>query len=278
MTTLSSSDISSICDYIEYTAFLKGQCGIDSYYTDDDNADDEEASSSTSQRKDIKTSLLQRLKLYGSYKPYKLKGDTVISNFDNDSLRQQNLHYLFCLYYSLNGGYQSTRDITTLFERIVESAIKNYLNTPCSILTSFGNNDQTIKEKIHKLVQETKESIGDLSLMPAHAKDGGIDIVTYKPLDERGNQIIVLTDATIGKNWKEKHVYSKIQHWGQYIHFKNNPITCLAIAGIIPTENFHSASRDNGLLFDRTRIMGYYVPQDKIQEDLEHWRTQLCIS
>ena len=114
--------------------------------------------------------------------------------------------------------------------------------------------------------------------MPAHAKDGGIDIVTYKPLDERGNQIIVLTDATIGKNWKEKHVYSKIQHWGQYIHFKNNPITCLAIAGIIPTENFHSASRDNGLLFDRTRIMGYYVPQDKIQEDLEHWRTQLCIS
>lgn len=278
MIALPSNDRSIICDYIEYAAFIQGECSIDSYYEEEDNSDDNDESASTSQKKDIKDSLRQRLKLYGSYSPYRITENTVISNFDNDDLRKQNLHYLFCLHYSLLGGYKASREVSTLFERIVESAIKNYLNTSYSILTSFGNNELTIKEKIHKMVQDTKEVVGDLSLMPVHAKDGGIDIVTYKPLDERGNQIIVLTDATIGKNWKEKNVYSKIKHWEQYVHFKNDPITCLAIVGIIPTENFHSASRDNGLLFDRTRIMGYYVPQDKIQEDLEIWRTLICIS
>lgn len=278
MITLPSNNRSAICDYIEYTAFLRGKCSIDSYYIEDDNLDDDDESSGTSQQNDIKDSLQRRLNLYGSYKPYRITGYTVVSNFDNEDLQKHNLHYLFCLHYSLLGGYQASREVTTLFERIVESAIKNYLNTSYSILTSFGNNEMTIKEKIKAFAYDANEMLVDLSLMPANAKDGGIDIVTYKPLDERGNQIIVLTDATIGKNWQEKNVYSKIKHWEQYVHFKNDPITCLAIAGIIPTENFHYASRNNGLLFDRTRIMGYYVSQDQIQKDLENWRTQACIS
>ena len=51
----------------------------------------------------------------------------------------------------------------TLFEIIVDAALKSYLNTQHSILTSFGENELTIREKIHELLNNTNELIGDLN-------------------------------------------------------------------------------------------------------------------
>lgn len=271
-----SSNQSDICDYIEYYAFLYGECNIDIFYASDETNDEEE--NYKTKIRDIHKILQNRLSLYNPFSPFKIQRNKIVSCFNTIELRTNNLHYLFCLHYSLYGGSQLTRAISTLFEYIVDSALKKYLNTPYSIMTSFGENEQSIKEKIHIFLQDTKERIGDLSLIPPHAKDGGIDIITFKPLDNRGNQIIILTDATLGKNWQEKKVNSKLNHWNQYILFKTDPISCLAIAKIVPTERFHYASRDNGLLFDRARIMSNYSCQEAIQTDLEQWRSNLCVS
>lgn len=268
ISTLPSSNKSDICDFLEYRAFIEGECDIEEYYISDE---DDEVSSS--QIDDVKTILQSRLRLYAPYIPFQLSRNKVVSAFQTESDRLTALHYIFCVHYSLNGAQGVGRDDSTLFELIVDIALKEYLNTTQSVLTSFGNNDQTIKEKIHEVLQMTNERLGDISLMPPHAKDGGIDIITFKSLDNRGNQLIVLTDATLGRNWSEKRVASKLEHWIQYIHFKTNPLPCLALTKIIPLERFHYASRDNGLLFDRTRIVRCYSQHEdeEVQNKLKIW-------
>lgn len=272
--SLPSNNKYDICDFLEYYTFIDGECDIEEYYYSSEEDDDYDST----QIDDIKSMLNRRLKLYYPYMPFRIHRNKIISMFSTDDLKNKNLHYLFCLYYSLYGGGKLSRKESTLFEIIVDVALKSYLNTQHSILTSFGDNELTIKEKIHELLNNTNELIGDLNLMPSHAKDGGIDIVTFKPLDDRGNQIIVLTDATLGKNWGEKKVLSKLKHWLQYIHFKTEPLTCLALARIVPTERFHYASCDNGLLFDRTRIVSFYVPKNEIEQELSIWRAEICVS
>lgn len=264
--SLPSNNKSDICDYLEYCAFLEGECNIEEYYTSED--DDSEDSN---QIKDVKRILQDRLHLYAPYAPFRIDRNRIISTYQDEAQRLCELHYIFCVYYSLYGAQGVKRDDSTLFEQIVDIALKEYLHTSQSILTSFGNNEQTIKEKIHEFLRMTNEMLGDLSLMPSHAKDGGIDIITFKPLDNRGNQIIVMTDATLGKKWTEKRVASKLAHWVQYIHFKAKPVPCLALTKIIPIEKFHDASVDNGLLFDRTRIVRNYSQNTSIQDKLKIW-------
>lgn len=270
-TVIPSSDLDDICDFLEYEAFLKGECSLSSVITEDD--DDNERLSS------IKALLEHRLNLYNPYAPFEIKRGKIKSKFKTDISKEKNLHYLFCLHYSLNGAPKVSRDISTLFENIVDNSLKQYLQTSSSILTSFGDTDSNIESKIRHMLNETNEKMGDLSLIPRFAKDGGVDIVTYKSLDKRGNQIIILTDATLGKrSWKEKVVAVKVNLWTKYIHFHVNPITCLALARIIPTEVFFETSANNGLLFDRSRIVGLYTPSDPLTQILQNWKTSVCDS
>lgn len=272
---LRSNSRYEICDNIEYQTFIKGSCNLSEYagsYEGDDKEEENDC-----QFLDILDILKNRLQLYEPYVPFHVEKNKIRSYFINDEMRKQNLYYLFCLFYSMNGGGNNlTRCESTLFEDIVDSALKTYLGTEYSVMTSFGDTELTIKEKIHHLLEKTNETIGNLETLPPHAKDGGIDVVTFKPLDNRGNQIMIFTDATLGKNWKVKRVNSKLKHWKEYIHFKNDPITCLAVAKIIPQEEFHSASLDNGLLFDRARIVQNYQTRDDIQIRLNEWRTLKC--
>gem|GEM_PF-6315354 len=222
---------------------------------------------------DIIQELERRLALYGDFIPYKLERNRVESLLSD---KANSLHYYYCLYYAVKGGV-STSSATNIFELITDSSLKNYFCTDQSEITSIGQNTTNLLSCIESIKDKLGESKGNFEHLSIKAKDGGIDIITYKPIDSRGNQIVCLTDATIGRNWNsQKKVYSKLKPWKQFIHFKVDPITCLSVVHIIDDAQFHGASNDNGLLFDRARIMRFFTPQTDITTSLNNWLSTLA--
>ena len=263
--SLVSSDtkVSSYCNYIEYSAFCDGDILFDEFDTDDNGL----------QIADIVGELKRRLNLYGdSFLPYEIRKDSIASLLPD---KENYLHYFYCLYYALQGGSFPV-NVTNIFEQITDNSLKNYFGTTNSTITSIGQNTANLRGSIDSIRIALKEVKGNYDVIAPQAKDGGIDIVTYKPLDDRGNQIVCLTDATIGKNWKtSKSVITKLNYWTDYILFKVCPITCLSIVHVVDEAEFYQASRNNGLIFDRTRIMKYFTSDNTLKASLEAWHATL---
>ena len=248
-------DLNSYCNFIEYSCYRDGEMLFNEFDLSD------------LKLRDVSTELERRLSLYGTFAPFKILRDRVSSLI---SPKADNLAYVYCLYYSIKGGAAPAN--TVLFEHITDNCLKNYFGTQFSHITSVGQNSANLLNTIETLRVNIREDKGNYQHLSTQAKDGGIDIVTYKPLDERGNQIICLTDATIGRNWRsEKKVGNKLRFWNQWINFKVTPITCLSIVHIVEDNFFHSASTENGLIFDRARVLQYYKSDPTIEKNLITW-------
>jgi hypothetical protein len=256
------TNLFSYCDFIEYCCFRDNEMPFSDFDIND----------SSFSLADVLKELKRRLDLYSTFIPYRIKRRTILSLLKKKS---KYLPYYYCLYFSLTGG-TSQKKITNIFEKISDVSLKNYFNTDKSITTSIGQTNILLNKAIKAIRLDLKESKGSDEHIPKKAKDGGIDIITYKPADDRGNQLICLTDATIGRNWRtEKLVRNQITSWSQFIHFKACPLTCLSIVHVIEPEVFHSASLNNGLLFDRTRIMKYYSDDTSLTHALMAWQSAL---
>ena len=267
-TTLPDSHLNTICDYAEYLSILEGEFDYNEIPLDENDKPVVEIA-------DVISVLEERAKWYGSQVPFIVGKNKVERVINIDNLDNYN-HYLFCLYYALYGGADNKK-ASDIFELITDSALKKYVGTENSILTSFSvSSDRTMKEKIHTIIHETKENIGNIDYMPKKSKDGGIDIVTYKSLDNRGNQIIILTDATIGKNWMNKCLAPKLESWREYIFFKVSPITCVSTVHVIDKDSIHNHSKGKGLLMDRTRIFRFYQVNDNLNTLLLNWKNEVC--
>ena len=252
----SNEDVSSYCNFIEYSCFCYDYIEFSEFDT------------SELKLEDIKQELKRRLNLYGDFTPFEIKKDQIISLINK---KEDFLQYFYCLYYSLKGGNSKSFN-TNIFELITDNSLKSYFNTSRSKITSIGLNSENLINCIDSIRMDLYEKKGSIEELSVHAKDGGIDIITYIPVDDRGNQIVCLTDATIGKNWrKEKKVTSKLNYWTKFIHFKVSPITCLSIVHITKDGEFFQASMDNGLIFDRARIMKFYRNDDNLKETLKGW-------
>lgn len=254
----SNNRLSSYCDYIEYCCFTNNEILFSEFDIND----------STFTLDDVKNELERRLDLYDSFLPFSIGRRSISSQLTN---KEDFYHYLYCLYYANTGGQTSIQN-TNVFESISDVCLRNYFNTSSSIITSVGQNTSLLIDKIDLIVGNLKEDKGNFGNMPPMAKDGGVDIITYKPLDARGNQLVCLTDATIGKNWEtQKNVHSTLKMWQEYIHFKTCPLTCLSIVHIVEPEKFHFSSKMNGIIFDRTRIMKYYHEEENVKRELISW-------
>jgi hypothetical protein len=268
---INSSDtrLSSYCNFIEYNCFVNGEISFDELDIND----------YTSTLTNIIDELKRRLDLYDTFIPYEIKKNKIISKLPN---KEQYLYYFYCLYYSLKGGNSDSK-ITNIFEKISDLSLKNYFGTKSSIITSIGQHSGLLINKIDSITSKLFETIGNKEDIPPKAKDGSIDIITFKPIDKRGNQLICLTDATIGKSWKDDKVVNiQLNKWKKIIHFKCEPTTCLSIVHVISREDFNTASDNNGLIFDRTRVVKYYYKSefvdsvfDEVELDLNVWINNL---
>jgi hypothetical protein len=168
--------------------------------------------------------------------------------------------YLACLLLSLYGGRERAHHNAKLFERLTSEAVGCYLSGQAVV---FGwpfdpddrphDKESRIKHKIRRVAEDLRERFCEAP--PAKFKDRGIDVVGWIPFeDKRSSQIVILLQSTIEQNWKDK-LPVPLDAWRQYIHWGCSPVKAFAVPHVINDYEWHEASVDKGILFDRVRII-----------------------
>jgi hypothetical protein len=156
--------------------------------------------------------------------------------------------YKACLLLSLFGDPGHT--MAKLFERITRCAVERYLGGSATIFGWEGVGD------IGARVKQLADSIGEQFVLTPRSryKDRGVDVVGWKPFDNRSGQVVILTQCAAGFNWVRK---SPVPHraWEQYIHWSAPPNIGLAIPSIVPPDDWHDRCLEMGVLFDRPRLI-----------------------
>jgi hypothetical protein len=200
---------------------------------------------------------------------------------------EQPPEYLACLLLSLYGVQGDTQLPPKLFERLTCEAVRYYLS---GLATVFGwpfdpedresveeeQQELQIKRKIRRLAEDLGERFVEAPLSP-FKKDRGIDIVGWIPFREkRSGQVVVLLQCAAGHNWVIKRPVP-LDAWREYIHWGCCPIIAFSIPCIISERDWHDTSKDNGILFDRVRIVNLLsegIRDQALNQDLSTWVQQ----
>jgi len=193
---------------------------------------------------------------------------------------ESSLSYSFMLLISRHTFYKSTK-ITNktrrvplkLFERLVSVSLKEYLGRSLNIgfpregvfkKKSFRQGLQYISDIIY-------EELSDPLVLKKKAKDEGLDVIAWKPIDKRPGQTIILTQCTIGDDWKTKTGEISIENWQDIINFAAKPMRALAFP-IVYHDQWNYWSKKGGILFDRLRLTLLF-PKDTsyLQRAIKTW-------
>lgn len=198
----------------------------------------------------------KRRKLYGRYPPFEIEYTNIERTIEWKNIPQ----YMTCLLLSILGNEYKTQFVGKLFEKIVSVAIKNFLG---GISINYGSprtrqipNVKRISEMMHEEFREEPRGSGDK----------GLDVISWKPFDNRPNQIILILHCAAGGNWKSKRGELCINVWDDYINFAADPIRGIGLPLILSDADFIRSSQLCGLVIDRARIYKntkYLTKEDK---------------
>jgi len=213
---------------------------------------------------DVWAELKRRLELYGSRPPYEVNELEVLplTSF------AANPAYVFCLVLSLEGNPVQPTVTGKLFERLCNEALKSYLGG--ETLTFGYPGTITVQHLCQLTGEQFKREL------PAAANDRGLDVVGWKPLDSRGNQIIVFMQCAGGKNWRSKTTDVVMRAWTEkYVGFHVKPTRAFATPiSITNLDVFEEVSFETDLLFDRPRIYNNtvtLVPTASLAVEISDW-------
>lgn len=196
---------------------------------------------------------------------------------ENDS---QPPEYLACLLLSLYGGQGRAHRPAKLFERLSSEAISCYLSGQAVVFgwpSDPGDKpDEEEESRIKRKIRRVAEALGErfCEAPPATFKDRGLDAIGWIPfVDRRSSQIVILMQSTVEQNWKDK-LPVPLDAWCQYIHWGCSPVKAFAVPRIVNDYEWHEASVDKGVLFDRVRILNLLsdgVRDTAFRQELNDW-------
>ena len=191
--------------------------------------------------------------------------------------------YLACLLLSLYGGQGGAHRPAKLFERLTSEAISTYLSGQAVVFGWPSNPDDSpdeeeesrIKRKVRRVAEALRERFCEAP--PARFKDRDLDVVGWIPFaDRRSSQVVILMQSTVQQNWKDK-LPVPLDAWRQYVHWGCCPVKAFAIPRIVTDHEWHEASVDKGVLFDRARIVNLLsdgVQDMAFRQELSAWVEQ----
>lgn len=188
-----------------------------------------------------------------------------------------NIEYIVCLILSLFGVPEEFQNGPKLFERLSAEVIKRYLNGEVFIFgwPPLEDTPSSIAERVKSACDCLQENF--VESPAARYNDRGVDLISWIPfLDSRSSQCVILAQCASGTNWKE-HAPLPMKSWEQYIHWACNPIEAFFVPCIVPDKLWHDVSKDNGVLFDRIRIMnllGAGIEDQQLRDELRDWEEQ----
>lgn len=179
---------------------------------------------------------------------------------------QECLPYSFLLLVSLNQLYRplvfqagSANVPAELFESLAGAALKNYVGGEAIRIGAPRRQPvpAAFPHAVRYLADQLSETFGYGELEIQQGGDDGIDIVVWKPFNDRlSSQLVVLAQCAIGTDWKEKRSSLDLNVWGRHIRWATAPLRAFAVpfqhelGGI-----WEETGLRGGIILDRARIV-----------------------
>lgn len=178
---------------------------------------------------------------------------------------QDILSYSFMLLLATNSFYESTklinkdkRTVSKLFERLATVAMKRYLMQSINIGSPReGRMPKSLYQSLQLFCDFTKETMRVKPEIRHYAKDEGVDVIAWNPVDNRPGQLIMLVQCTIEKKWYRSTEKINVDTWKNIVNFVANPCKALAFPYVCSSQ-WKEFSTRGGVLFDRLRLTLFF--------------------
>jgi hypothetical protein len=146
------------------------------------------------------------------------------------------------------------------FEKITEEAIRSLLG-PGSKALRFGYPNDLgrppgFQEAMVWLAEQLKVELGD-SFRPPQRKDGGVDVIGWKPFpDNKSGMLVLFVQCTLQRDFTDKAADIELRHWSGWIKLQTLPTTVLAIPGHVSSHEKWEEISARSLILDRCRLAG----------------------
>lgn len=188
--------------------------------------------------------------------------------------------YTFMLLLTCQSFYQLTRisrqrwpKTAKLFEQLTTMALKRYLGQAINIGAPRGQGiPKRFIDCLDFIASTAREPRGPVSVFRQWSKDEGVDVIAWRPLDQRCSQVILLVQCATGTDWKEKTMEISLPVWRQYIDFAAHPITAFAFPSVCNVNaDWMYLSKQGGILLDRLRIASFAPIISDLRKELSSW-------
>ena len=146
------------------------------------------------------------------------------------------------------------------FEKITEEAIRSLLG-PGSKALRFGYPNELgrpsgFQEAMVWLAEQLEVKLGD-SYRPPKRKDGGVDVIGWKPFpDNKSGMPVLLVQCTLQRDFTDKAADIELRHWSGWIKLQTPPTAVLAIPGHVDGHEKWEEISARSMILDRCRLAG----------------------
>lgn len=213
----------------------------------------------------------RRAQILGDLYPFQVNELAVIQ--DKSMVNSPYNYLLLASRPSYNFKWQTispTNEESEIFEVFVSKCLENYLGKD-SVAIPFGWPSKYGRPmEFHLAINWLSEKLGlkpSTSFRPPRRKDGGVDVVAWKPFkDRRTGFPVYLVQCTLQKEFVSKSRDIDLRLWAGWLEMDRDPMTILAIPKTVPPGEQWNEVSANAIIFDRFRLVQYAV--DVLDQDL----------
>ena len=216
---------------------------------------------------------------YSSY-PFNLTGSSLECRHGYDVVKST---YMFCLALSvlpwntprIRGCFPER-----IFEEISVCSLRNYINGE-AVRFGWPRVHAVLPRKFSDAIAQLSELTGEgggptESALNSEKNDAGVDVVSWKQIDDRMGKVMIWGSCATGDHWEEKLQELNPSYFCRQF-FNNHPEPLPAksffTSNVISRQNWGEYTRRAGILFDRLRIamLNPTVPMKTPHGNGEEW-------
>ena len=217
----------------------------------------------------IQEELRRRASLLKSAYPFQLEP----ANLVHDRQRRS-IMYEFLLAVSIAVRGPLLQDATRLFERVATQVVESYFGKNARSMHFGWPRDGKVpfRDAVKEVHARTDEWIWgpEAGLDLARAKDERCDFIVWlESTDRRVGQLFVVGQCACGNNWQDKWRelnVERLRRWFNPLSWVE-PVRSFATPRHVTDVLLKEASREAGLIFDRSRLVLATVDQDILDDE-----------
>lgn len=180
--------------------------------------------------------------------------------------RQQGIEsspYEFLLWLSISPAFRGQRrqqETEGKFNGLVKQALSAYLGPGAKVVETAAASQGaqgTFRQVLEELATSMNLRYGTWEEPRTARKDGGVDLVAWRPFsDNRPGFIVLLCQCTVQIEWISKANDISTKLWGVWITFVRDPLTALAVPFAVPDgfDKWTEVRSRCDVIFDRFRL------------------------